>query len=653
MTEMATTRVFGDRALVSAIFHELSDMKFKIRQQPGPHLPVEFLEFKPTLIPYILVNHLWADEGTSILWANHPNLAALANMTRQRKQYYANKVQKIFLSSPQIGHSANFHHLRGLSWPLLRSLALSVDFARHFDDILGLLLSQVECLRISGIQSKGSQHFQDSVLPELFSRCPNLKSIRLEVLFPDDQDSFNVNSLVPYLSPKLKQLEIASPQFVEREDFFRYLCKKPGLESLEINLPPGLGLMPTVDLQSTYFPKSFFFQSLKELTLTAYPEIASALLFRLESLVVLKLLISRIPEQAAEDSDFEILEDLLVQRCHTPQLRQLEIALDTVATNFPSQTSLPLVTGAGLIQLATACPNLTNLILFVTGPSGINGSRISSQEFNLFCRKLPALKELSLKFNPITVSALQSSALHSLGKYCPKIEVLRLKMTCDLTSLPIPNTIPLGLVEGRLTTERHLRVGHPNITNSDHFDQEDGHSTSRPSQSTSQDTSSDAHHERRPLFPCLTKLAIARPYTFLAPAEEVAFWPTDVEDDVSTPTQAAPQRCLDPPPINRDTELDETLVRSYAHPLLIHFPSIEVLEAWGDWAGADQESLKYFLPLEGLLETIWDFLSGIEQDVWEDEEERGEEDGWMMDEEDEWTMDEEGNPCFWISPAGN
>jgi len=50
----------------------------------------------------------------------------------------------------------------------------------------------------------------------------------------------------------------------------------------------------------------------------------------------------------------------------------------------------------------------------------------------------------------------------------------------------------------------------------------------------------------------------------------------------------------------------------------VHFPRLEVLETWGDWAGQDNESLNYFLPREELLASTWEFLSGVEQDLWED-----------------------------------
>lgn len=66
---MAAPAALADRQILHTILRHLSDMKYKDRRQYGPDQPVEFLEFRPTLVPAILVNRLWADEGTSILWS--------------------------------------------------------------------------------------------------------------------------------------------------------------------------------------------------------------------------------------------------------------------------------------------------------------------------------------------------------------------------------------------------------------------------------------------------------------------------------------------------------------------------------------------------------------------------------------------------------
>lgn len=72
---MATTAALTNRQILATMLLRLSDMKYKDRRQHGPDQPVEFLEFRPTLVPAILVNKTWADVGTSILWLVGSNVS--------------------------------------------------------------------------------------------------------------------------------------------------------------------------------------------------------------------------------------------------------------------------------------------------------------------------------------------------------------------------------------------------------------------------------------------------------------------------------------------------------------------------------------------------------------------------------------------------
>lgn len=94
-----------------------------------------------------------------------------------------------------------------------------------------------------------------------------------------------------------------------------------------------------------------------------------------------------------------------------------------------------------------------------------------------------------------------------------------------------------------------------------------------------------------PFFPSLTHLSFARPETLLSKGSSV--------------TLAA----------------EEDLTHAWAQSLFIHFPLLEQLEAWGDSTGRDSRSIVYVLPMEDVLETTWEFLSGIEQSLWQDEDE--------------------------------
>jgi len=164
---MAAATALANRQIVSTTLLHLSNMKYKDRRQHGPDQPVALLEFRPTLVPAILVNKLWADEGTSILWHRYPHLPALIGMSAERKQYYANKVSQIFSLGPPPGHGESLEYLDGLKWPSLKVLELEVDFSRHGAKFLPMVHSGLERLELSGIQSGGATYFENTVLPSL------------------------------------------------------------------------------------------------------------------------------------------------------------------------------------------------------------------------------------------------------------------------------------------------------------------------------------------------------------------------------------------------------------------------------------------------------------------------------------------------------
>ena len=47
-----------------------------------------------------------------------------------------------------------------------------------------------------------------------------------------------------------------------------------------------------------------------------------------------------------------------------------------------------------------------------------------------------------------------------------------------------------------------------------------------------------------------------------------------------------------------------------------------MLEAWIDWIGEGNESLSYVEPLENSLGSVWEFLSGMKQNLWEEYEDK-------------------------------
>jgi hypothetical protein len=117
---------------------------------------------------------------------------------------------------------------------------------------------------------------------------------------------------------------------------------------------------------------------------------------------------------------------------------------------------------------------------------------------------------------------------------------------------------------------------------------------------------------------------------------------------LSIPTTAKPNvlfPCLEELGFARPdvgTDFEDAVVHAWGAVLETQFPRLEVLEAWSDWTGEGNESLSYVEPLENSLGSVWEFLSGVEQNLWEEEDEDEEwqyEDG-ILDDIEEGEVEE-------------
>lgn len=589
---MASATAMADRQIVSLVLHHLSDMKYKDRRQQGPDQPVEFLEFRPTLVPSILVNKLWASEGTSILWRRYPHLPALSSIRNDRRQWYASKVQRAFIVSPEPDAAEDLEYLETLSWPSLKTLELEVDWKRHGKSLYHMLKANLEHLEISGEQSGSSKYIAEVVLPAFLNPHNKLQSIHIgpEMMNPEDAVHSQVLSNLLVSNTSIRNVCVMNANLIGSNKLLEALAKRPGLEELKIDLEPGLQLLPL------FTSASDLFTSLRRLHVMCYPEIAWALPSHLPSIESLSLDIARIPDQPPIDMDRSILDGLLSSCAQLPHLQLLKINVGQLASGFPSATSLPTLEAVSLAQVAAACPQLEDLTLLASEPAAIDGSQISGASFDDFCRLAPNLTNLSLKLHPGTTLALEESALQSLGRHCRRLETLRLKVALQIPSL---------------TTQATASPAH--ISRDNTFDTGPAEKGNAFRTSGLQPNNGDFAEIKSytaaiagsvvPLFPHLAHLALARPQSVLSV----------VTDTYSASSISHSSSEVDP-------SLEEDLVRCWAQALLLHFPRVDVLEAWGDWTGHDNDSLNYFLPREEPLASTWEFLSGIEQDLWEDEE---------------------------------
>ncbi|RMZ73910.1 abc transporter [Pyrenophora seminiperda CCB06] len=589
----ATAQATADRRIVHLILHHLSEMKYKDRRQRGPDQPVEFLAFRPTLAPSILVNKLWADEGTSILWNSYPHLPALQDMPIGRRQWYATKAEKLFVLDPAES-DGGMAYLEGLDWPNLKTLELEVDWQRHEKAFRSMLHARLQDLELHGIQPGGSQYIAEHILPALSASCTNLRSICFGPDLVKHEDPVHDQKLIHLLDciPSIIDVQINNAGFSSKDTLFKNLSQRPGLETLHIDLDPGLQLLSSFTGHNAL---SSPFSSLKRLHIKCYPEIALALAPHLQLVEEVLLDIARIPHHDQQINDVNVLDDILGAFSRCTDLQSLQVNIGQLSRDFPSVVSHPVLSGIALVKLATGCSKLRDINLVASEPSSINGSMISKLQFEAFTRKLPQLVSLTLKLHPQTAIRLESTALGSLGRNCPLLTILRLKVALHLPDLQSPGD-PLSAQPVEPTL--------PNASEDDNMPRRPSIAINGHQRGPSLDFEQlvESRTPTGPLFANLTYLAFARPQSILSIASDTY--------TVSSNSQSS--SAFDP-------LLEEDLVRSWARPLAVHFPRLEVLETWGDWAGQDNESLNYFLPREELLASTWEFLSGVEQDLWEDD----------------------------------
>jgi hypothetical protein len=592
---MASTMAMANRHIVSLVLRHLSDMKYKERRQRGPDQPVEFLEFRPTLVPSILVNKLWAEEGTSILWRRYPHLPALQAMGQERQQWYADKVEQLFILSAFVGTADSLSFLKHLDWPQLKTLELDVDWDKHGRSLSRLLETKLEHLTISGLHSSRTEYIADVVMPFILATCKPLQSIHIGPDTMDLQAPLHNQVFSEFLEsiPSINEIHIMNANIFGKDLLFGRLGQRSNLKTLEMDLDPGLLLLPLLRNSTRLSP---LFPALQRLQVKCYPEIALALPTHLATIVELSMDVARIPEQERQDSDALVLNDILLSVAQCYRLSLLKINIGPLAVDFPSAHFLPSLNGTTLVKLAEGCPNLRILTLLASEPAAIDGSGISAAQFDDFCQRAPNLEHLSLKFHPGTTLALEESACDSLGRHCHRLEVLRLKI-----ALRLPNL---------LTFKDTLSADLPLIRNAAHSLNADRAS---PSMRTDHNdyTEIEAFSTSDPVpakacFPNLTHLAFARPQSVLS-----------INADSYAASSVSQSSSI------VDLALEEELVRCWGQTLMLHFPRLDILEAWSDWTGHDNDSLNYFLPLEEPLASTWEFLSGVEQDLWEDDHSEG------------------------------
>lgn len=601
---MAQAEATANRSIVARILHHHTEDTERCRHQTSLECPVELLEVRHSLLPAILVNHLWADAATSILWKQPPNPSALARIQDDRRQFYANKVEHLLLCDPQAESDNEYEYLRDLEWPRLKNLELNFDWQLHQHNLRGLLSTGLESLAVTGAQYGGSSYVAQVTLPALLGPCQKLKRIAFGPDTFSPEDPIHASVLAHLFDPllDLEDVDVLMSNIVGKDLLFGHLSKYQALKSLAIDLDPGLRILPLFSGPSALQRP---FSSLERLQIVCDPEIALALPSHLFTLRELRLAIERQSSTEIRLSDLSILDDVVKSLLVCPNLDLLEVNVGTLAVGFPTaQLNIP-VGGAALVKLAACCPRLRNIDLAALDPSSIDGSGISSVHFEDFCRGLPNLEELSLKLHPTTATILQTTALPSLARHCLKLEVLRIGIPLQLPNLPLYGGVTQPVPNDIITP--------PQTKDDKRPDSHQAMSSTMKLVAAIDTPSATPPDSLAPLFPNLTALSLARPETLLSKGNKVS---------LST---------------------EEDLIHAWAQSLFTHFPLLVQLEAWGDSTGRDNRLLSYVLPMEDILEATWEFLSGVEQSLWQD--------GADEDEADVFSPASFGQGAYIVSPG--
>ena len=149
----------------------------------------EFPAQQESLRNAMLVNHEWFEAASHILWKNPP-VSALADVSPDRRQYYANKIIDLYFESvvEDYEHHATF---KDLSFPRLKYITIErVELEKNEK----LYLTQYLQPQLNSFDFKGGGTCEN-LLPTIAASCPALKEITLEEPVNDYSQDYHLKSL--------------------------------------------------------------------------------------------------------------------------------------------------------------------------------------------------------------------------------------------------------------------------------------------------------------------------------------------------------------------------------------------------------------------------------------------------------------------------
>ncbi|KAF2754634.1 hypothetical protein EJ05DRAFT_504160 [Pseudovirgaria hyperparasitica] len=422
----AVDQALGQRVILSNILLQLTGLELVLLKPAKANK--DMIRGSPSLLPCLLVNKLWADEATRLLWSHRAKLESLLKIDVTRRQYYASNVRSIeALSSTGIqSHqdTVSLDSLNSLDWPCLKEFTMHISANARSSDFQDFHPFQDRILRVKAIKVNDEPELElnNTVRMSAAGNKPS-GTQSLEVSESEAtaavSASHRAHEIIKFLEdhPKINQVSIHCTILTRVPELVDYLAQKANLESLSI-------LLDHCEPMRMFKPGSF--PALKSLEYAGRLDTLTNLVPLLNSLQSLRLTAMG---NLGISIDQTAMDNFLYCLCSLGQLQTLR--LQTKIWGLLSSTQLVLK--APLLALfAQACQNLR--ILDIDVGNGPDASSVTDEDMGQIARALPRLEQFHLPMKP-WLSKLTYQGMRLLGQHCRRLESLHLGANISLEGL--------------------------------------------------------------------------------------------------------------------------------------------------------------------------------------------------------------------------
>ncbi|KAH7055927.1 hypothetical protein B0J12DRAFT_656271 [Macrophomina phaseolina] len=392
--EPASSQALGIAHVVANILHR----QVEHFQQVNGHTAFRLSQFA-------LVNKLWADEATEMIWAHLDELAPLERVKPERRQYYAAKIRslKVVLDPRSPPATAC---LSGLALPRLREVELMFYYDATLQHIPPVLTSEVRAVTVH-FSPRCLARACDYAFEAMMTRCHHLETLKyigpsrhldpvklLSLMSSQRQTLLDVRI---HMADSLSQhslTEDITTHLAERSMVRRLYAPKSELHAPRIQVPfEHLEMLETrIDYRSLY-------------TISG-------------SLPGLKTL--RINLLRCEDLPSEPLDPILSRLANSTQLEILKIDRRPRPREGTSGVQTPVtLSGPAFASFAQACRNMKELSLSIQPGMVAQDFTVVHLERAALC--FPQLREVALFLTP-EASSVAAAAVSIFGRNCPELE---------------------------------------------------------------------------------------------------------------------------------------------------------------------------------------------------------------------------------------